>query len=418
MFRRSAACLALLLLLTGCSTVGRPAPAAAPAQPTSSTVTLKVAVFQGTSDEALFDLLFAAYQDAHKHVRLERVPVPTQDYTPMMKMAEEGTIDLVPANTWKAGEDRYVNLSPYLTRAGLSEQSYGTLLEERRIEGKLIGLPVRVTPYLIWGNKQAFDQAGVPLPTGGWTWEQFRTTAAKLGAQRTDGQRTAFLSAVPEYLAYFWVEEKTGKPFFEADAQTIKDGLSFVHSLVQTDRTIPLPPSREGTEIGFQDPKEFWAGQAPMTLWAVASIPGLLSRQASTPGVEVLPIPTHPGGRPVTIAYKAWYGVAAKSANVDAAFDFLKFIAGPDGAMVVAKAGYFPAVPTDAVAKIWADWNPPLPALATLVTTRLTTEFPGKEGPLEDQALRTANQVMRGTQSVDEAVAAFAKEVARVKNQK
>jgi multiple sugar transport system substrate-binding protein len=50
-------------------------------------------------------------------------------------------------------------------------------LETFSQEGKQFGLPTGVDPFVIFYNQDLFDQLGVPYPLPGWSLEDFRTTA-------------------------------------------------------------------------------------------------------------------------------------------------------------------------------------------------------------------------------------------------
>jgi multiple sugar transport system substrate-binding protein len=48
------------------------------------------------------------------------------------------------------------------------------------LDGRAYGFPTNVCANGIWYNKDMFDAAGIPYPTGPWTWEQFIEVAQKL----------------------------------------------------------------------------------------------------------------------------------------------------------------------------------------------------------------------------------------------
>jgi ABC-type glycerol-3-phosphate transport system substrate-binding protein len=140
----------------------------------------------------------------------------------------------------------------------------------------------------------------------------------------------------------------------------------------------------------------------------IPTLPSLLA----TSNTAILPIPTHSGQRSAAEVAKSWYGIRRSSLQPDAAFDFLAFAAGPQGAVAVAQAGYLPAAPTDAVAKVWADWKPPLPpTLQILSRTRWCADLNmGKEGELNRLAYGIFTQVLSGSMSVDDGVAAYSRQ--------
>ncbi|MFC5530831.1 extracellular solute-binding protein [Cohnella yongneupensis] len=57
-----------------------------------------------------------------------------------------------------------------------------SLLDSTTVDGKLLLLPYAAYPLGVYYNKRIFDEAQVPYPADGWTWEQFRETSRQLHA--------------------------------------------------------------------------------------------------------------------------------------------------------------------------------------------------------------------------------------------
>ncbi len=86
-------------------------------------------------------------------------------------------------NLVKRGEGGMaVELSQQLTDAGfdmVAEQ--GELTKPFIFDGgKIYGIPTKFENYFILANVDMFKEAGIELPLGGWTYDQFRETAQKL----------------------------------------------------------------------------------------------------------------------------------------------------------------------------------------------------------------------------------------------
>ncbi len=57
---------------------------------------------------------------------------------------------------------------------------YTNILNYHKFKNTTYGFPIGFTTRVIYYNKKLFQEAGVPLPTSGWTWEQFSDAAKKL----------------------------------------------------------------------------------------------------------------------------------------------------------------------------------------------------------------------------------------------
>ncbi|NEW04962.1 sugar ABC transporter substrate-binding protein [Paenibacillus sp. SYP-B3998] len=57
---------------------------------------------------------------------------------------------------------------------------YPGLFNYVKVDGKSYGLPAGFTTRIMYYNKKLFDQAGVPYPKEGWTWNELKESAKKL----------------------------------------------------------------------------------------------------------------------------------------------------------------------------------------------------------------------------------------------
>ena len=57
---------------------------------------------------------------------------------------------------------------------------YEGLFNYSSMDGKTYGMPAGFTTMVMYYNKDLFDEAGIPYPQDGWTWDEFKDIAAKL----------------------------------------------------------------------------------------------------------------------------------------------------------------------------------------------------------------------------------------------
>jgi ABC-type glycerol-3-phosphate transport system substrate-binding protein len=82
-----------------------------------------------------------------------------------------------------------LNLQPFVDDSSSSfpaDDLYPGTLDHFRWQGGLYGLPARVLPILIFYDKGMFDEASVPHPRTGWTWDDFLEAAARLTEREED----------------------------------------------------------------------------------------------------------------------------------------------------------------------------------------------------------------------------------------
>jgi len=74
-----------------------------------------------------------------------------------------------------------LDLQPFVDDLYLpTSDFYPGTLDIFRHQDRLYGLPAEITPHLIFYDKNLFDQAGVPYPRIGWTWDDFEDAASRL----------------------------------------------------------------------------------------------------------------------------------------------------------------------------------------------------------------------------------------------
>jgi multiple sugar transport system substrate-binding protein len=100
---------------------------------------------------------------------------------------------------------------------------YPGTLDLFRWQGRLCGLPAEVTPQLIFYDKGIFDQAGVPYPHIGWTWDDFLHAASQLTEQ--EGERVIRYGAAERLTFVLEMMEQYGVSLWD-EAVSPSDGPS------------------------------------------------------------------------------------------------------------------------------------------------------------------------------------------------
>lgn len=78
------------------------------------------------------------------------------------------------------------NLEPYIKRDLKTDDYAGALLAAKTPDGKVFGIPHGINAGALAFNKKIFQDAGVPLPTDSWTYQDMIEAAKKL-TKDTDG---------------------------------------------------------------------------------------------------------------------------------------------------------------------------------------------------------------------------------------
>jgi len=321
-------------------------------------VTLKWALWDWDK-VAYYKPLIEAYQAKHPNVKFESVDLGSQDYQQMIATQLAGgskdidivTVKDVPNYTNLVRAGSISDLSGFMTEQKIDPASFGGLVDELKIDGKVYALPFRSDFWVVYYNKDIFDKANVPYPTNDMTWAQFDQIATKLaggmGANKTygalfhtwrstvqlpgilDGKQTL---AGPDY-AFL-------KPWYERALALQKAGVVPSYASLKTSNTHYSALFFNGT-----------IGMLPMGTWFVGTqIAKVASGESKSKNWGIVKFP-HPVGvaAGTTAAQISGLSVNANSTHKAEVLDFIKFVTGPEGAAIIASTGTIPTVRTPEV---------------------------------------------------------------------
>ncbi|GGO66582.1 sugar ABC transporter substrate-binding protein [Microbacterium nanhaiense] len=225
-----------------------------------------------------------------------------------------------------------------------------------KVDGTAYATPYRQDSWVLFYNKDLFEQAGVDAPDGSWTWEDYDAAAEELAAN-LDGAKGTYQHSWQSTLQGFANAQNDAdllageydymKPFYERILALQSDGAQ------ESFNTVTANQLTYQGEFGKQK-----AAMMPMGTWFVAT---LISQQASGDADDfewgIAPIPqldastTGTENTPVTFGDPTGFGINANISDdkAQAAKDFLAFAASEEAATALAEIGITPALLTDPV---------------------------------------------------------------------
>ncbi|MDR2974583.1 MAG: extracellular solute-binding protein [Propionibacteriaceae bacterium] len=230
------------------------------------------------------------------------------------------------------------------------------------VNGKNYGVPYRQDSWLLFYNKDLFDKAGVAIPDGTWTWEDYVAAAKELTSKlSTDGTvkgtyQHSWQSALQGFAnAQAGEENNPNGPYFSGD---------YAYMQPFYDRALDLQNSGAQVSLGDITTNKLTyqaqfgkqsAAMMPMGSWYIAT---LVSQQKSgdadafTWGLAPAPqVNSSTVKNPVTFGDPTGIGVNANidPAKAQAAKDFVAFTASEEAAKALAGIGITPSMSSDTV---------------------------------------------------------------------
>ncbi|HNT26014.1 MAG TPA: sugar ABC transporter substrate-binding protein [Anaerolineales bacterium] len=146
-------------------------------------------VFGDTAELAAYQTLVDAFMAKYPEIDIELIHIPGQsDYRKRLAAdVAAGT----PANVVLINYRRYAAfaakgalepLAPYLAKSEVIAESdfYPQAIEPFYWNGQLMCIPQNLSSLVVYYNQDLFDQAGLPYPAAGWTWDDFLKAAQVL----------------------------------------------------------------------------------------------------------------------------------------------------------------------------------------------------------------------------------------------
>ncbi|MFN3330955.1 MAG: ABC transporter substrate-binding protein [Caldilinea sp.] len=239
------------------------------------------------------------------------------------------------------------------------------VMEPGKWNGAQYLLPKDFSPMAIYYNKKLFDAAGVPYPQEGWTWDDLLATAQQLTVADANGNVKQWGIQLPGPWTTgfeYWVAAAGGRLISEdgatfigyMDSPEVQNAVQFYADLYNKYKVAPPPADMNAFGGGNS---EFDNGTAAMRLFGRWPQSGM--KQNPNIDLGVAPLPA--GAERAGVLFWGGFGISALSDNPEAAWRFLRYYTGKEGAEVwkdwalptVASVAESSGLSTDPVEGVW-----------------------------------------------------------------
>jgi len=238
--------------------------------------------------------------------------------------------------------------------AGYDSKTSGLPLYQ--VGGKTWAIPYRQDSWYLYYEKDMFDKAGVAIPDGKWTWDDYAAAAAKLSKGLGGGDvYGAYLHRWQSTVQSFATAQTPGASILSGDVTYMKPFYDRTVAMQNTGAQVKFATSSTNS-LTYQS--QFGKQKAAMLImgsWYVASYLASADKgDAIKFNWGVAPVPQRDSStfdKPVTFGDPTGIGInpAIGSDKVAAAKKFLAFIGGQDAALALSGIGIVPAYTSDAV---------------------------------------------------------------------
>lgn len=245
------------------------------------------------------------------------------------------------------------DLTPYLEADGLNPaEMYFPIGEIRgKYEDKYYALPRDATAYVFAYNKDLFDAAGVEYPQPGWTVDDMREKALAI----TDAANSVYgLSTIDSgWFQWHPFSFNLGTDFLNEDGSQVVgymdtaesiNAMKFILDLAATDKV--SAPAGLAEQFGL----DFLSGQIAMFGLTTWEVPLFTEKVDFNYGIIEPPV-FKEGDEGVSWTDSYMFYLNKESQYKQRAWEFMKFLTGPEGAKIMAEANVW----TPAIPSIWEE---------------------------------------------------------------
>lgn len=311
--------------------------------PTPTPVTIRWSFWGDPWEAAINRRIVRAFEAEHPAIRVEMVHKPWSEYFTWLQ------------REWSAGRSpdvMFLNYLPTYVPSGELEpldafverdalnldDFYPALLDAFRVDGTLYGLPRDNDTKVIYYNRAHFQEAGLPEPRAGWTWDDLRAAARTLSRTDANGIRYGF-GFEPDYWWMIWVWQGGGEVVDDpryptrvlVDSPESVQSLQFLCDLIHLDDVTPPAAQLNTDDLNHL----FREGRVSMIFGNHAHVPWFT--EAAGLSWDVAPLPQN--ARRVNVAGGAGFTVSRRSQNKDAAWQLVKFLTSPKAQAILAESG-------------------------------------------------------------------------------
>lgn len=324
-----------------------------------------------------------AFESAHPGVTVhgERVTASGDEYVQklLVEQAAGLTPDVIFCGDNYAGfasRGMLLDLKPYVERDPSVKLAdyYPQLVRAFSSGSKLYALPRDIAPIgLVYYNKSLFDKAGVPYPDGSWSWDyqprpalgnkDFLTVARKLTHSGASTNDTIFGYSAGDNS---WTMDN----FIYSSGASFVDNINSPTKLLYNDprivKAIQLtedlagkynvsPSAIELASSGVGSHELFAQGHIAMYVSGIWEVPRF-RQEIQNFDWDIAAFPAGPSGQRGVQTGWSGYGIAASCQHKQAAWELVKYLAGPIGLSNLARSGLAqPAIAHLANSPLWLD---------------------------------------------------------------
>ncbi|WOF23157.1 sugar ABC transporter substrate-binding protein [Microbacterium betulae] len=285
----------------------------------------------------------AAFNELYPDIEVTVNVTPFSEY--WTKLQTQASSDTLPDVFWMNGpnvglyasNDKIEPITGAVEAGDIDPADYPeSLVDLYTIDEVSYGVPKDFDTIGIWANAGLFEEAGVALPEGDWTWDEFQETAAELSEALADQGAYGAAGGMDGQTTYYNTVFQAGGTVVDGDVSGYatpesEAGIQFWTDLIASGGSPSISQLTDTTADQW-----FTSGKLAM-YWGGSWFRSALVDSAFADDIRVLPLPV--GEEQATVIHGVANAVSASSGEKQAAQALQAFLAGEEAQRQQGDAG-------------------------------------------------------------------------------
>ena len=393
----------------------------------SGPVTLKYAFWGNPDAIGVEQDIIKAFEEKHPDIKIEPIVSGYSDYhTKLMTMiAGNMAPDVMRIDDYyfydfiKLGAVE--SLSPYIKHDNVNLDLYPKMvIEEATVDGQIYGLPWGTAPLYMLLNLDAFEKAGIPLPSLDWTTEDFERIVRSFNPQQTKvygfALDTGYLSG---FLPHIWAKGGTllsaDKSQYTGDSP---EAASAIQMLADLYKEGYMP--KDTINSGNTEALRRWFSNGTVAIIGGSAQEILAIQKIAGMRFEAWTMPQAKNSKNTTVFKSNTISISKSSKLKEAAWTFTSFLRGVEGEDLYVRAKRFP--PTLNIPENWALYLDPnlypkqIKQNSELIATEYGHTLPLRTGyaAIESKVIPAVQSAMLGSKTAAQAMADIRSDITKI----
>jgi multiple sugar transport system substrate-binding protein len=311
-------------------------------------VTIKYAFWGNPDAIGVEQDIIDAFEESHPTIKVEPIVSGYSDYnSKIMTMIAGGmSPDVMRIDSYNFADftalNAVENLDPYIERDGFDLSIYPVAsIEEATVNGNVYALPWATAPLYMLVNLNAFEKAGIDLPSYDWTFDDFFNIIEEFNGKESGcyGYATQ-CDQVSSFLPLMWAD---GGNLLSDDLNTYTldqpNAYTQIQRLADEYQAGNLPKDMITAD---GDTLSRWFTNNTIALYPSSAMGILAIQNVEGSRFEAYPMPNGSTVKNTTVYKSNEICISVDSKEKDAAWEFMKFLRGNSGETLYIQARRIP----------------------------------------------------------------------------